>query len=312
MKKNIVIVGVLDKKESTNVSMAKSFMRFGYKVLPVNYRTIIQNHGYPFFEQTLIETLKKYNPVLTIFCKCNGINSNIVLNCNRYSKTWLWNMDPIKTIEQCPEVIQHAKNANFSSCTGGGINEYFRQHGVSECYTIFDGLDYDTYLSTEPVDKYKADISFIGGRTSERDKFKWILEDLGLDVKFYGQGYTESVYNEEFAKVCGSSKMMLSLNTYNDIPDYFSNRLLRYLGCGVCVLHYDPTETLHKYFEPYKEIIFFKNEEELINIIGKIGVAVGKLTYLDVGKIALAGREKVLRNYTWDHTVNKILQIALG
>ena len=305
MKKNkIAMVGVLDKKESTNVSMAKAFMRFGYKVLPVNYRTIIQNHGYPFFEQILIETLKKYNQVLTFVCKCNGINPNIVLDCNKYSKTWLWNMDPWQTIEQCPEVIQHAKNANFSSCTGGGTNDYFRQRGVSECYTIFDGLDYNIYLPTEPADKYKADISFIGGRTQERDKFKRILEDLGLDVKFYGQGYTESVYNEEFAKVCGSSKMMLSLNTYNNIPDYFSNRLLRYLGCGVCVLHYDPTETLHKYFEQNKEIIFFKDEQELERIIINKNIP--------YGKIALAGREKVLNCYTWEATVNKVLQIALG
>ena len=104
--------------------------------------------------------------------------------------------------------------------------------------------------------------------------------------------------------------MMLSLNTYNDIPDYFSNRLLRYLGCGVCVLHYDPTETLHKYFEDRKDLYLFKDESELLGIIktSRLLDTTGKL----LGKIALAGREKVLRNYTWDHTVNKILQIALG
>ena len=45
MNKTVIICGVLDKKGSTNISIARSFLRFGYNVIPINYRTIIQKHG---------------------------------------------------------------------------------------------------------------------------------------------------------------------------------------------------------------------------------------------------------------------------
>jgi len=303
MDKTIVMVGVLDVASSTNVSMAKSFMKFGYTVIPVNYRTIIRNSGFATFYKVLVDTVKHYKPILTVFCKCNGIEPDIVLECNKYSKTWLWNMDPIETIKRCPEVIQHAKNANFSSCTGGGVNDYFRRSGVLNGITIFDGLDTDIFKPTYVLDRYKADISFIGNETPQRNKFKRILESAKLDVKFYGMGYNDPVYNEEFSQVCSASNMMLSLNTYNDIPDYFSNRLLRYLGCGTCVLHYDPTDTLYKYFVHGKDLLFFKDADQLLKLINwykNTGIS-------EVGKIALSGREKVLSNYTWDNTIHSIL-----
>lgn len=300
--KNIVIVGVLDVASSTNVSMAKAFMRLGLNVIPVNYRTIIQEYGYPKFEELLIHTVKKYSPVLTIFCKCNGINSDIILECNKYTRTWLWNMDPIQTIKRCPEVIQHAKNANFSSCTGGGTTDYFRRSGVSVCSTIFDGLDFDSYLPRFPVAKYKSDVSFIGGKTRERDELKKVLEDI-CDVKFYGQGYLPPVYNEEFSDVCSSSKFMLSLNTYNNIPDYFSNRLLRYMGCGSCVLHYDPTKTINKYFEQNVHLLAFSDVQMLAYYVKNIDDETA-------GKIALNGRDKILNEYTWKHTAVNILKVA--
>ena len=302
--KTVIIVGVLLDKSSTNVSMAKAFMKLGFKILPINYRSIIQKHGHQLFENLLIETVKKHTPVLTIFCKCNGVNPEIVKECTKFSTTWLWNPDPYQTIEQCPEVIEHMKNCKFCSSTGGGTHERFvRKYGLTNSYHIFCGLDYDLYKPVESVPEYEADISFIGNSTPERDYFKKVLE-AKYKTKFYGSGYIKSVYEEEFSKVCSSSTFMLSLNTYNDIPDYFSNRLLRYMNSGTCVLHYDPTNTLYKYFKHGEEILFFRSTEELLDLINNTTLA-------KAGKIALYGREKVLRNYTWEHTIQNMLNIAV-
>ncbi|MHA1233171.1 MAG: hypothetical protein ACTSPQ_21310 [Candidatus Helarchaeota archaeon] len=203
---NIVIVGVLDKEGSTNISMAKAFLKYkNISVIPINYRTIIQNYGMQLFEDLLTETVKNHKPLLTIFCKCNGINSNIVLECNKYSKTWLYNPDPYQTIDQCPEVIEHMKNCTFCSHTGGGVNKYYvERYNLSNSYHIPCGLDYDLFKPTDIVPEYKAKISFIGNRTPERDKFKNLLSKY--DTKFYGIGYKNSVINEEFSKVCSSSE----------------------------------------------------------------------------------------------------------
>ena len=306
MNKIIVSVGVHDVRESTNISMCKAFYRLGFGVIPVNYRTIIKNHGMSTFEEVLLEVVKKYKPFLTIYSKCNSINPEIITRCNDYSISWLFNMDPAATIERCPEVIEHAKRAHFSSCTGEDIALWFMKSGVKQCYHLIQGVDQDVFKPMPINASYKTDISFIGNKTEERERFKNILEKNGFDVRFYGNGFEKEVINEEFATVCSSSKVMLSMNTINNVHrKYFSNRLLRYMACGSCVLHYDSTSTLGQFFENKKDIIYFKDEDELMNILKNI-------TDESIYKIGIDGRERVLSNFTWEHInsamINTVIQ----
>lgn len=227
--KLVVIVGVLDKLGSTNISQAKSFYKLGFNVVPINYRTIITKYGKDIFYDILLETIKKYKPFLTVFSKCNGFESDIIDQCNKYTNTWLFCMDPIATIEQCLEVVEHAKRTHFSSCTGLDIAGWFVKNGVKNCFHLLQGVDQDVFKPIEIDEAYKADVSFIGQKTQEREEFRKVLVNKGIDVKFYGNGFGKEVINEEFAKVCSSSKFMLSMNTVNNIhTDYFSNRMLRY------------------------------------------------------------------------------------
>lgn len=303
-RKYICIIGVLDKYGSTNIPMAVSFMRHGYHVIPINYRTVITNHGMEFFENLVLHTMVTYKPIITIFCKCNGINPELVTKCRSISITYLHNPDPRPTIEQCPEVIEHAKNAHFSSCTAKDMVEWFESEGVKNCYHIIQGVDPHIFKPVEQLYKYRADISFIGTKTKERDHYKELLENEGFKVRFYGYGYGNEVVEEEFASVCSSSKFMLSLNTYNNLhTEYFSNRLMRYLACGVCTVHLDETGTLNKYFEDYKDIIYFSDDVSLMN-------ALLFTKNEDIGKIAFSGRERVLKEHTWDHKIRDILRIA--
>lgn len=303
-KKYICIIGVLDKYGSTQIPTAVSFMRHGYHVIPINYRTVIANRGNEFFEKLVLHTVQKYRPVLVMFCKCNGVNPELVTKCSKLSITYLHNPDPRPTIERCPEVIEHAKRAHFSSCTAKDMVEWFELEGVANCHHIIQGIDPYIFKPVEALYKYKADISFIGTKTPERDKYRKVLEDEGIDVKFYGNRYGGEVVEEDFASVCASSKFMLSINTYSNMhTEYFSNRLMRYLACGVCTLHLDDTGTLDKYFENYKDIIYFNDEISLMN-------ALLFTKEEDIGKIALSGRERVLRTHTWDHKVRDILRIA--
>ena len=73
------------------------------------------------------------------------------------------------------------------------------------------------------------------------------------------------------------------------------------MGCGSCVLHYDPTETLQKYFKHMKEIVLFKDKEDLVE-------KAKSLTDEQIGNIGLGGRDRTIKHYTWSHTTNHILQ----
>jgi len=300
----VALVGVMDKRGSTNIPMAVSLMKMGFKVLPINYRTIIAQKGMQYFEDYMLYIMTKYKPVLTIFSKCNGIDSKIISDCNKYTVTWLFNMDPKITIENCPEVIEHAKVAHFASCTGEDIAEWFEQNGVKKCLHIIQGYDQNTFKPVLPVEEFKADISHIGTKTPERDRFKKVLEEAGYSVKFYGLGYSEKeMLDDDFAKICSSSKFMLSMNTYNNVHiGYFSNRLLRCLGCGVCTFHYDSTGSLGRFFEDKKDIFYFSGEEDLLKLM--------KTSDEESCRVAMSGYTTVVKNYTWGYIISTIVLVV--
>lgn len=131
-----------------------------------------------------------------------------------------------------------------------------------------------------------------------------MLEDAGLSVRFYGAGYSpKEMFDRDFNKVCSSSKFMLSINTYNNIhQEYFSNRLLRCVACGTCTLHYDSTNSLNKYLTNGKEVLYFKDAEELVTLLKTT-------TDEKACDIAISGRDRVLNNYTWDRIIYTILEI---
>ena len=309
MNKIIVMVGVLDNKTSSNLEQVSSFYNLGFGVIPINYRTIIQRYDIGTFEDILLETVKKYKPFLTIFYKCNGINSEIITQCNEYTNTWLYYMDSLFTAvtigtPRYPEIIEHAKRTHFSSCTGSDIVEWFTDNGVKNCYHIIQGVDIKTFKPVPQNDKYKSTVSLIGYKTDERDRIKATLERGGFDVKFYGRGYGEEVYLDDFAQVCSSSKIMLSMDSESGIhKGYFSNRLTKYLACGSCVLHYDITGTLNQFFKNGKEIFYFKNEGELITLLNSI---TDEVAY----KVGMDGRERVVSSFTWEHVSSAMLNIV--
>lgn len=304
--KRIAIVGVLDNPASTNISMGFYLAKLGFEIIPINYRTIIQSQGMEFFENHLLYILNNLKPDLIIFSKCNGINPELVKECTKYTKTWLFNMDPLKTLEQCPEVIKHMEYSTYSSSTALDMVVKFKRLGIKNHYHIIQGTDPYLFKPVEPEEKYKADISLIGSRTPERDEFLDHLIFNGIDAKFYGYGYNAPVFNEEFSKVCASSKFMLSMNTYNNEHiEYFSNRLVRYLSCGTFTFHYDDTGSLEKYFKHRTDLVYFRNKEDLLSKIREFS----NYPLEEVAKIVLHGRERVLKYFTWEKILNYMINL---
>jgi spore maturation protein CgeB len=296
---NILIVGVFTEN-STNVPMAISFMKHNFKVIPINYRNVISKFGLSYFNGYVLSAIKKYTPELILFSKCNGVNTELVKECSELTKTWLWNMDAKPTIQYCPEVIEHAKVSTLSSCTSEETSKWFEECGVEKCHTLFEGVDTTMYKPL-PLEKENC-ISFIGSKTEERDEFKKFLEDNAIKCSFYGPGYTNEIHSKEFCEICSRSKLMLSLNTHNNIPNYFSDRIFRYMACKAPVFHWDSTGTLNKYFKDREEIFYFKDKEELLSLLTKPDE--------DLDRVAQAGYEKTLKNHTWDATITNILTIA--
>lgn len=308
----IFVIGVLDQLGSTNIPMVLSMMKIGFQVIPINYRTIIGQYGYAFFENLVVTMVNTEKPNLVLVCKGNGIQPGLIQEITKYTRTWIYNMDPGPTMDTCPEVRENARLATFSSCTALDLAEEWRNYGAN-CFHMAQGLDEGIFRPVKAVKKYKADISLIGSKTPQRDEYKEYLENAGFKVKFYGNGYsTKDVLDEEFAKVCASSKYMLSLDSIVGAhTQYFSNRLVRYLGCGVCTFHFDPTGTLKQYFQNNVHLKYFTSPSDLaqqIRVLEEPELTIElNLPY----EIAMNGMDKVLREYTWDSLMFALLQTAL-
>lgn len=301
--KKICVVGVLDNINSTNVYMAKAFAKLGFGIVPINYRNILAQHGVRVTEKTIIKVVEETKPVLTIFCKCNGIDSITMGKCSNISKTWFWWMDPIITLKRCPECISHAQTSDFSSCTGLGVAEYLCQKTQEKIYHIFEGIDPDVYYPEALHPRYRADVSFIGTANQERVDYLNKLVDAGYTVRAYGPGFGKEIQSNEFNSVCSSSKVMLAISNEHTTKGYCSDRIFRYGACRSAVVHsYFPEA--EKYFTN-EEALFFADDGTLLK-------SVEALLRDDTMResITKALHEKVLRQYTWDSVAKTILEIA--
>jgi len=306
MNKNIIICGVLDKEYSANVWIASAFSRLGFNIIPINYRNIKSQYDDDYLCKVILYAVSKYNPELVIFCKFNAIHPKVTEEVSKVARTFLFFMDSHIIAQNAPEIVEHAKNCKFSSCTSVACVDYFDKQGVTNCYHIFEGAHPDIHKPVEFNSKFESTISFIGANTHEREAIYKFLLDNGVDAKFYGPGWKSGQLTmEDYATISSSSKFMLSVSTFNDIPSYFSARVFELLSCGSCVLHFDTTSTCKNYFTVGKELLTFSNNDELLNLIKTVSDK-------QAVRIGIEGRERVMRDYTWYNTAKNILEVVNG
>jgi len=306
--KDIVIVGVLDQPGSTNLYMAKAFEKRGYRVIPVNYRTIIQTAG----PNTLVKVLDRLSdrkPALMLFSKYNGMDSGIIAKVGmKEVKTWFWFMDGIRTLSMVPECIQHANLATYSSFTGVGVlNHVKRSLGTSEnMYHIMEGIDPEVYRPTIAYDHHVCDVAFIGTANPERVQHLEALAKAGLAVKAYGPGFNQEVTGVEFNMACAGAKIMLAISAEHTTDSYYSDRIFRYGACGACVLHrFSPG--MDRAFVPGQDVLYFNGLGDLVDTAVEY---VKDKRAQERAMIAQNLHKKVLANHTWDNVVAQICKLA--
>jgi len=296
----ILLVGVFNVENSTNRFLAKAFIRAGHTVEEFDYRAVASQIGPEAMNAGLVYEVMKAKPDLVFICKGDQLGFNTVVKINEYAKTFYFFMDPI--ITAAPHLVKLASVCTYSSCTGLGVAKYFVANGVERVFHIFEGVDSEYYYPVEEDLNFKTNVSFIGSRTPERMDY---LYNLGAKFvpRAYGPGFGSDIKGEDFRKICASSKIMLSINSQNDIEDYFSDRIFLYSACKAFVFQ-KYTPGLENYFENGKHLVWFHDINELVALAEE---------WLDPKKeeernaIAEEAYKNVLENFTWDVTVGKIM-----
>ncbi len=146
----------------------------------------------------------------------------------------------------------------------------------------------------------KYDVSFVGHRlTAGREQYISELKNRNIPIHLFGVGWGRLVSFEEMIDIYGSSKINLN---FSKVYDSFQikGRIFQVCNAGGFLLtEYVPG--IESYFEIDKEIVCFKNADEMID----------KITYYlnhdeERRAIAQAGWKRAINKYTPFHMFSRV------
>jgi len=306
--RNIGMVGVFDKANSSNIPFSKAFIDKAYKVDGYNYRTIAQEIGIERMNQDLKANSKHLD--LLIVCKGNSILPSTIQEINHHAITCFYMMDSVAHLRDQvwgENYIKFANVCDFSVVTSGEMKMILEEaYGVTKpiCH-ILQGIDPKEFYPVNVAEK-DVDFTFIGGKTEKRAGIIQKIKENGFKVMAYGgQGWDNPpAYKEAFNVACCRSKVCLAISRNPEI-DSFSDRILRYMATGSLVLT-EYSKGLEIYFENEKDLFWFKDENELIDL----AEGIMKMSDAEREAIALNGYNRVLSSHTWSHVAEQIMDIA--
>lgn len=194
--------------------------------------------------------------------------------------------------------------------------EWFRQKGIpAELLRL--GFE-PRVLSCLKSEDSTFDITFIGSFFSVHSSRAVLLDTLcdGFEqIRIWGPGidylssnspsrkyYMGQAWGLEMYQILHNSK--ITLNHHGDIAPYANNcRLYEATGVGSLLIT-DWKENLHEMFEPGKEVVAYRSEEECIELIQYY------LEHEDERRaIAHAGQQRTLQDHTYYQRMKELVEI---
>jgi len=195
--------------------------------------------------------------------------------------------------------------------------EKFRKMGIKSEYLK---LAFEpSILKRVSKSKKQYDVTHIGGYGPIHNERNEISEKVAQKIKidFWGYGIEnlkkgspilKNYYGESWGidmyNILYNSKITLTKHITKVAGNYANNaRLYEATGCGTLLL-VDKKDNLNEIFEVGREVVAYKNSEDLINKIKYY------LTHeSEREKIAKAGQARTLREHTYEKRINELLNI---
>ena len=332
---NILVIGNLHSQGSTNFYMAKALYEMGHRVKGISFGNLryrpedlsadyllslygalpplgpgylrgVSVSGFTIESVTdaEVEPVRGVTPDLIIVCKFFEGSTKVVKDLAAVAHTHVWMPDPLSN-GATSKVIEHAKVATSSSCTGVGVVDYYRKAGVRNCFHIFEGVDPYYIHPFPPEPLLGCDVAFIGSVKNPRPAVARAISKAGYSLRVYGDGWgTRNVYDWDFSMVCSSAKIVLGWNEQNDVIGYFSDRTFLTLAAGgLHLTHYVPG--IENFFVWGEHLFWFNGISGMLAAIRNIMENYDKYVFMRE-----KGREYVLSKYTWKHSMQRLLDLV--
>ena len=311
----MVLAGSLSKPTSTVSFMKKTLEKLGHEVVPFDYRAEREERGNRKMQELMVDLAGRQKPDVFLLIKGEGILPSTLQKIKEVAHVSLRYMDsPVSS-----RLIRLGRVADSFFVTAGGLMDKYRRLGFKNVYHLWEGCDPEVHQYIESdLPGYQCDVAFIGTNKAGRQRLLTQIKKRGFQLKIWGSAswpsnlpyQGELVGTEDFARVCSGARIVLGLNDNNAIADYFSDRTFLTLACrGFHLTSYVPG--LEKWFINKEHLVWFNigrgwfhRYDECLDLIDY---------YLDRSGeragIAEAGQKHVYGNYTWRHSMEKMVGI---
>lgn len=245
----------------------------------------------------LLREIKRNHYDLIFLTKTEVINYNLIPKMWNYAKVWYYFMDPLdKALEI--KAYKYACNSNWSSASSTSVVNLFKKKGAN-AFFITQGVNTRVF---KPLNyKKEIDVIFVGSKSKKRAQYIDIIKRNGFDIECFGPGWKKTpIYLKELNKKYNLAKIVLNFPRTNV---GFSIRVFQSMGSGSFTLS-EYCKDIEKVFQKEKHIDWFKNKEELINLLDYYIKNEEKREL-----IAKNAHSFVYKHYSWDIIMKKIMKI---
>jgi len=205
-------------------------------------------------------------------------------------------------------------------CSKGQLDPY-KSAGCKNVQYWQAGIDhrrfyrFDHKKRVELYNKFEHDVVFCAnnsprfpGSSIRKEVVVKLNKKIGKKFVVYGTGWKKIIPDSsrdrsqyfEQGNIYNGSKIVISINNFNDVEMYFSARQLIAMASGtLTVSHYIPG--LEEYFTNGKDLVWFENADECVDLVEY---------YLEheeeAEKIAINGSAKVLSEHSWTERVKEL------
>lgn len=296
------------------ISMAKGLHDLGIEHGYFGYRSFCYRYGQEEMKRTLFDTIRRTAPDWTFFqyqhipiIKPEWFGEIKRINPN--------GMISLMSVDMRNELDEATLKAGLHAdvCFQKGRLELYRNRGLN-CHIMQEGYS-DLLFHKKGVPK-SHDVVFAGGfyphlgfpATAERASTIAFLSNR-FKMKVFGPGWEQVLRNRDaiggavklpqINDIYNSSKIVLSINHYNDIEHYWSIRMIEGMASGSLVItKYVPG--LEKYFTNFKDIVWFYSLGDCITLIEHY------LTHDDEREeIARRSQAAAMKDFRWEAIMEK-------
>ncbi len=302
----------------------KGFLRNGHDVMPFDYPAALQRASLirkkswasrfarRKADRALEAVASEFNPDLVYFSAIGCLTAETVQHVRLAAPNAIYvcrfsdmraHADP-----HMMTVAQHCDWLVATNC--GQFLREAKEGGIANCAFLPNPSDPDIEGPRDVSPQWRSNVLFTGklqhklaGQDSTRRELVQSLAEKGK-LTVWGCLGKPSVRSRDYLNAICGAKIGLSINAFNDVDRYHSDRFTHYLSNGAFVLaKYVPGSEL--LFEHDKHLCYFRTNEECLELIDRL-LADNKRRL----KIAAAGMERMHRDFNSTKLARHLVELA--